>query len=524
MKKFKFSLNIYIFTFLFLFIQFPITGFSMRPIKEPSTGNNFKVGWASVNITPDKPVILAGQFHARISEGVMDPVTATALVIESTGTAGNSEIVVLISCDLVKIANELRDKVRQLVVKDIPVIQPERIILNATHTHTAPYCGPQTSLKEVYGVDLPAMTPAECIEFVSRRISEAVVKAWNSRKLGGISYGMSQAVLGHNRLIVYYSGNSTMYGSTSKPDFSHVEGYEDHSVNLLYTWDENKKLTGVMINVAVPSQVSEQSYLISADFWHDVRTELYQRISPDLFILPQCSAAGDQSPHILIGRKAEERMQHITGMDKEGKGLRMQIATRIADAVTSVLPYMDEHIEWDPKFSYSFEKAQLSRRLMNDADLDKALKEARTHEGEYTSLLNEINQNPALKNEPRWYKNLTYEYSRMNRGKVVKQRHELERINPKMEVELHVIRIGDIAIATNPYELYLDYGMRIKGRSPAIQTFLVQLAGPGTYLPPQRSITGGSYGAEAASTNIGPEGGKELVEKTLEMIDHLWKE
>ena len=40
-----------------------------------------------------------------------------------------------------------------------------------------------------------------------------------------------------------------------------------------------------------------------------------------------------------------------------------------------------------------------------------------------------------------------------------------------MPVEVHIIRIGDVVIATNPFELYLDYGMRIKGRSPAVQTF-----------------------------------------------------
>lgn len=36
-----------------------------------------------VDLTPAKPVLIAGQFHARISEGVMDPITATVLVIES---------------------------------------------------------------------------------------------------------------------------------------------------------------------------------------------------------------------------------------------------------------------------------------------------------------------------------------------------------------------------------------------------------------------------------------------------------
>jgi len=42
--------------------------------------------------------------------------------------------------------------------------------------------------------------------------------------------------------------------------------------------------------------------------------------------------------------------------------------------------------------------------------------------------------------------------------------------------EFHVIRLGDIAIATNPFELFMDYGVLIKARSKAVFTLLVQLS------------------------------------------------
>jgi hypothetical protein len=112
----------------------------------------------------------------------------------------------------------------------------------------------------------------------------------------------------------------------------------------------------------------------------------------------------------------------------------------------------------------------------------------------------------------------------MTRGRSVKERYELEKVQPKMPIEVHVLRLGDIAMATNPFELYLDYGIRIKAQSPSIQTFMINLAnGSSGYLPPSRSTAGGSYGAEPASTLIGPEGGQELVVKTLEMISSEWK-
>ena len=44
-----------------------------------------KIGWASVDITPERPVVLRGQFHARISNRVNDLLLATALVLAEEG-------------------------------------------------------------------------------------------------------------------------------------------------------------------------------------------------------------------------------------------------------------------------------------------------------------------------------------------------------------------------------------------------------------------------------------------------------
>ena len=90
-------------------------------------------------------------------------------------------------------------------------------------------------------------------------------------------------------------------------------------------------------------------------------------------------------------------------------------------------------------------------------------------------------------------------------------------------MELHVIRLGDVAIATNPFELYVDYGVQIKARSKAVQTFVIQLAcNSGMYLPNARAIGGGGYSAEVVSNYVGPEGGKALVNHTVKAINALW--
>ena len=52
--------------------------------------------------------------------------------------------------------------------------------------------------------------------------------------------GFEPPVVAHYRRAVYLDGSAMMYGSTDRADFSHVEGYEDHSLNLLFFWNEEE--------------------------------------------------------------------------------------------------------------------------------------------------------------------------------------------------------------------------------------------------------------------------------------------
>jgi len=55
-----------------------------------------------------------------------------------------------------------------------------------------------------------------------------------------------------------------------------------------------------------------------------------------------------------------------------------------------------------------------------------------------------------------------------------------------------------------------------------LQTFIVQLAGSGTYLPSRRAAAGGGYGAVPASCPVGPEGGQRLADFTVNKIAEFW--
>jgi len=99
-----------------------------------------KIGWGSCDITPQQPVYVSGQFHSRVSEGVMDPITANILALESDDS--DSGRVIMLSCDVVTISDAFRNTIREKTIQLLPEIKPENIIINATHTHEAPEVRP----------------------------------------------------------------------------------------------------------------------------------------------------------------------------------------------------------------------------------------------------------------------------------------------------------------------------------------------------------------------------------------------
>jgi len=78
-------------------------------------------GWSQKNITPSKPSLLAGQFYERIAEYVRDPITATALALESVDENGAViEQAIMISCDLLLVEKHIQERLRQHLNEKLP--------------------------------------------------------------------------------------------------------------------------------------------------------------------------------------------------------------------------------------------------------------------------------------------------------------------------------------------------------------------------------------------------------------------
>ena len=488
--------------------------------------NQIRIGWASRDVSTDKPVNIPGQFHMRISEGVLDPVTVNALVLDS----GDDQVIFL-SCDVVVIRAHLLDIIREKLARVYPEIPGMKILMNATHTH----CGPSHYVDvRPFNYSMEVASSDEYREFMTDKCVEAITEAWNGRAPGAYAYGYGYAVVGHSRRVCYFddvskrpgavinsthgvNGTSVMYGNTNDDNFSHYEAGADHFINLLYTYDADGKLTGAIINVPCPSQNSEHEWMLSADYWNDVRKAIRARHG-NIFILAQCAAAGDLAPRILHYKQAQDRRFRLKyGEEQTERAARKDIAERIAAAFDEVLAWAGKDLHTEGKITHVVETVSLSKRLITDEEY------ALAQEGYAAEMAKEFKTD----GDP---KTLMVENSTLvslrNRYKDIIDRYEEQKTAPKLPMELHVIGLDNIAFASNRFELYMDFQHRIQARSPFEQTFVVQLAGQpgaagGSYLCTERGFQGRGYSASMYCNLVSPHGGQELVEETVRLLKQI---
>ena len=92
--------------------------------------NNFKVGYAMVNINPMLGIGIRGYFVPRFAKGFLDDLEAHALALSCGG-----ETILMISVDTCTIEGE-RCKQYLDKISKASGLPKEKIFLSATHTHT----------------------------------------------------------------------------------------------------------------------------------------------------------------------------------------------------------------------------------------------------------------------------------------------------------------------------------------------------------------------------------------------------
>lgn len=486
------------------------------------TMKQVNIGWAQTDITPDRPVYVIGQLYSRISSYVHDPITATCLVLEN-----GDEQITMVSCDMPSVPTMHIERILERVQAE--GLDRSHVVFNVIHTHNSTmFCG--ETLREVYfksvlGELCPTIQEPENMlkddeltEFYIERMVALIEDAWASRAPGAVSTAGDYAAVAFNRrpqFLVNGKRESRMYGTCSDPSFLGYEGGSDHSADMLYTWDLRGNLTGAAVCIPCPSQVYELHDFISADYWGEARSCIREKLG-NIYILPLCGAAGDQNPLDLV-RISKDNVEELKVWNAQEKAvfrnIDMQreckdIGERICEAVVRGYRKAKNYAEARPVFKTTVFQMDVPLRTVSKEDTEAAQAridaiKARYAPGEQMSEGEMI----------RCFEDIGY----LNRWK-------LQQKTTRFAFPVFVFRIGKAVFATNPFELYVDFSLRMKARCKAGQAFIIQLSSnaKGGYLPTKAAVEGGGYGSKPVSTTVGPEGGDELVEKTLQAMDSLF--
>ncbi|NLS96486.1 MAG: hypothetical protein GXX96_30480 [Planctomycetaceae bacterium] len=476
------------------FVVLTALGLLLGPNQSIAASAELWIGVATADITPEAPVAQEG---VNIALTIKDRCTANVLALESRQGDRVIDQAVLVSCDLC-ILPGVQEGFRKHLAARRPGFDINKLSLAATHTHTSMMVAKSPYNDKDYG---DAVQPETYLPFLYERMGDAVTRAWETRAVGAVAWGLGHAVLGRNRRVVYSDGTAKMHGKTNDPKFSHIEGYEDHTVDILCFYDAQQQLKATAIAMACTAQAASGP-VISADFWHEVRKSLHQRYGQDLCVLGFVAPAGDQTPRVQFHQSAESRMERLRGLDHT-----QEMARRIVAAFDDVTPLIAKDIRSDVPLVHLVRQVDLPARIVTPAEYAEAKKTCDEMDAK------------EVRGHREWY-------WRGYQGLIVQRYLAQQKGEWKtFPIEMHVLRLGDVAIATNPFELFLDYGVQIQARSPAPQTVLIELASPAGYagyVPTPRAVEAGGYSAEVLVNMIGPEGAQVLVDRTVEAIRELF--
>ena len=483
------------------------------------------IGWGTGSINPDAPVLLRGQTYRRISTGTHDPLTATCMAIGHS----REDAVLWLSLDLTQMPERVTLLIAERLAEKIPGFTRDRLICSCIHTHTAPFldrdaqCGMWGEFYRLRSIPEGVMPPEEYRDrvFLPGVIS-ACLDALADMKPAGISPVLSHAVIGHCRRVVYRDGTSKMYGSTNTYEFEKPEGPSDDSVEFIYVYDRAKKLTGLVMNVCCPAQVVESKCVCSADYVGAFRERLAQELGYNLPVLTIIGAAGDISPRDLVRQRPGSDPRNPQSAGKDGKkpvwsrgepSMREfegadELGRRLVWSFLYDREKADANVTYDFPFRHGFEYLPTPIRTVSEADYAAAnarWQAALAEKGGDISLFTQ-EEKKALS---------------LDAGTVV--RYERQKKDLFYQTPLHVMQLGDCALFTCPYELYLEYGLRVRARSNATHTLIAELTDDETeYLPTPFAVAAKSYSALDTNQLVSCEGGEVFVETVISRINQYF--
>lgn len=437
-----------------------------------------RAGAARVDITPPIGAPLIGFAGRGAATGILDPLAATVLFLQSGGP--EEAALALVSCDLEGIDGEWTDEVQRQARVATGIVDLH-VIVSATHTHYAP-AGP--SMDNEGPLEHP--------------VSIAYTRLLVYDLVGAIQLAWSRAVPARVRVVAGESDVGVNRRETT-PDGEAVLGHNpagprDPRVVLVVVEDADGNVIASAVGFAChPVCLGAECREISPDFIAPLRSTV-ERVTcaPMLFLQ---GAAGDINPRTMgestttpLGTAMPLAAEVLRLWNTSSQAIAHEISVQVCAETFGYAPLLPES-----RADAAAAVSDLATRLAS-LEADSSADDA---EMSWTRL-------------------------RLSRAREALHVIENEDSAHPIEARQYAARISpQLAIATAPCELFTVLGQDIIRRSPFPMTVFVGYAnGLIGYVPDQASYEAGGYEVTHA-TLVARGAGEEIVENSVRLLRAL---
>jgi hypothetical protein len=440
---------------------------------------SFRAGADATDVSPESlPVIVNGGFLAASAAKVNDRLHIRWLVLDDGQT--RAALGVLDTCLIpVEFADEV--KARAQKVTGIP---PERIMLSATHTHSAP------SLMQCLGTPPDPKYPAFALPKIVEGLQRAVANLAPAR----VGWAVAQAPEHtHTRVWIRrpdkmqndpfgaLTVRANMHPGHVNPDTIGPSGPSDPSLTLLAVQKPDGTPLAVLANYSMHYFGAGP---ISADYYG----AFAQKLGPLI-------GAADAAPaFVAIMSQGTSGDQHWMDYAKPRRPVSM-------DAYAAELA----RIAADAYKTIAFQDAV--PLAMREKTLQLATRQPDEKRLAWAQKLADAMGERQPKNQPEVY-----------------AREQLWlKANPTRAVKLQALRVGEFGIAIWPCEVFALSGLKIKAQSPLQPTMNIELANAEEgYIPPPEVYPLGGYNTwpcRTAGLEVGAE--PKIVDALLGLLEEV---
>ncbi|MFW6158041.1 MAG: hypothetical protein ACOC8E_01630 [Planctomycetota bacterium] len=434
-----------------------------------------RAGAASKVINAEIGAFIQGASVDNRAERVRDDLEANALFLVADGAEA-----LLVSCDLVGLEPGFTRTAREAMA-DAAGIGPDGVIIGCTHTHSGPSVIRSNVLKSV---------DDGYLDRLRGWLVELAAEAVGSARPAQIGWGLGEARIGYNRRCCWADGSHTMHGDPTRNDFTGLEGPDDPRHLALFVREPDGKVLAVLHNNTSHPTCFYGGDCYSADFPGAARS--YVR-----------DVLGDIPVLYLNGAFGDICIENMLAPEQRGEGADQKVA-RAGHLVAGETLRLLHEASWH-------ESAPLAHRHQ-ELQVDVRLPEA-----ERVDWAKEVLSRVGGDDEPDgWERMLAYGVTLL---------HDEYAGDPVESLRLHAVRIGDVALFTEPCELYCQFGLDIKRRSPAPLTAVCNITdGDAGYCPTGYGVIGGGYSGEPIHwCRLEPFAGYRIVDTAAKLLRELWR-